>query len=573
MPRRLASLCALALLGITIGVSGAHAQAVLGPQDDALVLPRGVLRLRVLNQWTTFSERYGENTPGRVTGALEPLAIDLNLDTVGVREFPNLAPLQAGIRELTGMPDFSLSLGRTVVNSNVNVTVTPFVLEAGITKRFSVGLLVPYVRTRNDIYFNVNPLAREGNTGFNPVLANDAAARAKNQLLIDQFAASSGALSGSIAGCKANPAFLPGGACVGLLANEANAVSLMAKANAFAGAVKQLYGSNTSNGSPFIPIAGTDAAQAIDARTAAFRALYNSFGITSISSTTTGPAQSPNRLTLPDAQRILGDPAFGVAASPLQTVERSHIGDIDLGVKASLWDTFERTGKSRMEPSGINYRLAAGAVYRFGTGKADAANDFADVGTGNGQNDFEVRGFADVLVGRHFWTSFIARYNWQMADETEMRITEFPERRLAAAYRQHNVERNLGDISEVEINPRWVFNDYLSATAHYFYRLKRPDEYKGKFNVDSAVTGYADITLDAATLGKETLQEEHRLGGGMSFSTIAAFERGKAKLPMEITYFHFQTTRGNGGNVPTLYSDQIQVRIYARIFGGKEEAK
>ena len=570
MPRRLASLCALALIGSTIGVSGAHAQAVLGPQDDALVLPRGVLRLRVLNQWTTFNQRYGENTPGRQFGALEPLAIDLNLDTVGVREFPNLAPLQAGLRNLTGMPDFTLSLGKTVVNSNVNVTVTPFVLEAGLTKRVSVGLLVPYVRTRNDIYFNVNPLSREGNTGFNPLLTNDATARARNQALIDQFAAASGALNATLAQCQATPT---AGSCPAINAQRASALSLIANANAFAAGVKQLYGSATSNGSPFIPIAGTDAAQAIEARTAAFRALYQSFGVTSISTATIGPAQSPNRLSLPDAQRVLTDPLFGVNASPLQTVARSHVGDIDLGAKVSLWDTFERAGKSRMDPSGLNYRAAAGAVYRFGTGEPDAANDFADVGTGNGQNDVEIRGFADVLYGRHFWTSFIARYNWQLADDVEMRITEFPERRLAAAYRQRMVHRNLGDISEIEINPRWVFNHYFSATAHYLYRLKRPDEYSGRFNVDSATTGYAAITLDAATLGKETLQEEHRLGGGVAFSTIGAYEAGKARLPMEITYFHFQTTRGNGGNVPKLFSDQIQVRIYARLFGGKEEKK
>jgi len=570
MPRRLASLCALALFGMAIGVSGVHAQAVLGPQDDALVLPRGVLRLRVLNQWINFNQRYGQNTPGRVDGALEPLGIDFNLDTVGIREFPNLGPLQTGLRSLTGMPDFTLSLGRTVVNSNVTVTVTPIVLEAGITKRFSVGLLVPYVRTRNDIYFNVNPLSREGNTGFNPLLTNDQAARSKNQLLIDQFAAAAGALNATLAFCLANPT---AGTCPALNANRANALSLIANANAFAGGILQLYGGANSNGSPFIPIAGTDAAMAIDARTTAFRLLYNSFGVTSIATTTTGPAQSPNRLTLPDAQRVLVDPLFGVNASPLQTIEHSHVGDIDLGGKVSLWDTFERTGKSRMEPSGLNYRLAAGAVYRFGTGKTDAANDFTDIGTGNGQNDIEFRGFADVLIGRHFWTSFIARYNFQLADETEMRISDVPERRLTAEWRQHTVHRNLGDISEIEINPRWVLNDYFSTTAHYLFRMKRVDEYTGTFTIPGSVTGYGEVKLDASTLNQQTFLKEHRLGGGVAFSTIGAFERGKAKLPMEITFFHFQTTRGYGGNVPKLFSDQVQVRIYARLFGGKETPK
>jgi hypothetical protein len=564
MPRRFALSCALALFALICGVSSAQAQAVLGPQDDALVLPRGVLRVRVLNQWTDFNQRYGANTPNRANGALEPLAIDFNLDTIGISEFPNLAPLQAGLRTLTGIPDFTLSLGKTVVNSNVSVIATPIVLEAGLTKRISMGLLIPYVRTRNTIFFNVNPASREGNTGFNPLLANDGAAKTRNQQLVTQFAAAAAQLTATLAACQANPG-APG--CAAINAQRSNALALISNANAFAGGVKQLYGDSTTAGSPFIPIAGTDAAMAIDARTIAFDNLYTQFGVTSI--TSTGPTQAPARLTLPDAQRILTDPAFGVNASPLRTIERSHIGDIDLGIKASLWDTFDKAGTSRMTPSGLNYRLAAGAVFRFGTGQQDAPEDFVDIGTGNGQNDFELRGFGDILIGRNFWTSFIARYTWQMSDETEMRITDLPNKRLAAEYRQQKVERDLGDISEVEVNPRWVFNDYFSATGHYLKRFKREDKYTGTFNVDAATTGFADITLNAATLNQETVLHEDRLGFGVAFSTIAAFERAKAKLPMEITYFHFQTVNGSGGNVPKLFSDQVQVRIYARLFGGK----
>lgn len=567
MPRRFASLCAVMLVTLLFGVSDAQAQAVLGPQDDALVLPRGVLRLRVLQQWTDFKDRYGQDTPGRKNGALEPLGIDFNLDTVGLSQFPNLAPLQEGLRGLSAMGDFNLSLGRTVVNSNVSVSATPIVLEAGITKRFSVGLLVPYVRTRNTIFFNVNPAGNEGNIGFNPLLADNPAAKIQNQQLTREFFTAIQTLRTNLDNC----ANVNVGPCAGLNANRANAESLIVNATRFAGGIRQIYGDSTTKGSPFIPIAGTDAALAISARTIALDNLFTQFGVANI--TSTGPAQAPNRLTLPDAQRVLTDTLFKVNAEELRTVDRVHIGDIDLGIKASLWDTFEREGKSRMTPSGLNYRLAAGAVYRFGTGQQDAANNFVDIGTGNGQNDIELRGFADVLIGRNFWTSFIARYNFQLADETEMRITDLPNKRLAAAYRERKVKRNLGDISEFEVNPRWVFNDYFSATAHYLVRLKREDEYTGTFQVDAATTGFGALTLDAATLNQETIQREHRAGGGIAFSTIGAFERGKAKLPMEITYFHFQTTFGAGGNVPKLYSDQVQVRIYARLFGGKDVAK
>ena len=79
----------------------APAQRVLGVGDDATVLPRGVFRLQTLAQWTTFNERYGMDTPGRPDGALEPLGIDFTLDTIGVRQFPNLAAVQTGVRTLS----------------------------------------------------------------------------------------------------------------------------------------------------------------------------------------------------------------------------------------------------------------------------------------------------------------------------------------------------------------------------------------------------------------------------------------------------------------------------------------
>jgi hypothetical protein len=83
------------------------------------------------------------------------------------------------------------------------------------------------------------------------------------------------------------------------------------------------------------------------------------------------------------------------------------------------------------------------------------------------------------------------------------------------------------------------------------------------------VTGFADITLDASTLDFETETFEHRLGGGLSFSNIYSFEQGKAKVPFEVTYLHWQTVNGSGGNQPKFFTDQVQIRLYARIFGGK----
>src|SRR5689334_9682479 len=175
MRRLFVCVTAVALTFIALLPTPSRAQRVLGVGDDALVLPAGVVRFRTLAQWTWFNERYGKDTPGRPDGALEPLGIDFTLDTIGVRQFPNLAALQTGIQGLTGNPTWYATLGNTVVNLRDHVAAFPFVFEAGLSKRFSVGVQIPYVQTQTSADFRVNTSGTNGNLGFNPGFAVAAA--------------------------------------------------------------------------------------------------------------------------------------------------------------------------------------------------------------------------------------------------------------------------------------------------------------------------------------------------------------------------------------------------------------
>ena len=561
MTRRLVHVFTFTLAFIALLAPPARAQRVLGVGDDALVLPRGVLRVRTLGQWTFFNERYGMDTPGRPAGSLEPLGIDFTLDTVGVREFPNLASLQAGLRGLTGDPNYTLTLGNTQVDLRSHVTAIPFVIEAGLSRRFSIGVQIPYVQTRQSAFFDVNLNAREGTVGFNPALANTTAA-AQNAAVYTQFTTAAATLQASLNACQANPSASP--QCPALNAQRANALALIASSTAFANGFNQIYST-----SPFVPIRNTPPQLAIEARVAAFRSLYNSFGVTSIAASTTGPFPSQTTLTLRDAQRILSDSAFGVIADPLKTTTRSHVGDIDVGGKFLVFDSFGGSTEARMSPSGLNFRASVGGVVRLPTGQAESPNSFIDIGSGQGQTDLEGRFFADVLLGSRFWQSFIVRYNNQLSDRQFMRIIDQPNKALAPVYRRQKVRRDLGNVFEFETTPRFVVNSFFSVSGQYVYRHKGQDHYTGTFAIPAAVTGYSDITLDASTLDLETETREHRLGGGISYSNLHAFEQGKAKIPFEVTYLHWQTVDGSGGNQPKFFTDQIQIRLYARLFGGK----
>ncbi|MDQ6718737.1 MAG: hypothetical protein M3Z17_10395, partial [Gemmatimonadota bacterium] len=162
------------------------------------------------------------------------------------------------------------------------------------------------------------------------------------------------------------------------------------------------------------------------------------------------------------------------------------------------------------------------------------------------------------------------RYNHPLADKETMRIIDLPNLELAPLYRRQQVNRALGNTLEFETNPRWVVNQYFGLMGQYIYRHKSEDHYTGSFAIPAATTGFADITINAATLNLETEQTESRFGGGISYSNVYAFEQGKAKIPFEVTFLHQQTTKGSGGNQPKFFIDQIQLRLYARIFGGSD---
>ncbi|HVS60241.1 MAG TPA: hypothetical protein VHE82_06080 [Gemmatimonadaceae bacterium] len=562
MRRRLVSVSTVALAFIAVFAMPAPAQRVLGVGDDALTLPRGIFRFRTIGQWTQFNERYGMNTPGRPNGALEPLGVDFTLDTIGVKQFPNLATLQGGLQQLTGNPNWYATLGNTHVDLRDRVTAYPFIFEAGLSSRFSLGIQIPYVVTHSMTFFNVNTTGIQGNLGFNPALAPIATAVTQNTNFFTQFTTAANTLQGSLDACAANPGASP--SCPALNANRANAQSLVNNSRAFAGGVNQIYTT-----SPFIPIVGTDAQLTIEARTAAFRALYQQFGVNSILATTTGPFASQSRLTLRDAQRILSDTAFGIIADPLASTSHSHIGDIDIGGKFAIYDSFGRTGEARLSPHGLNFRTAVGGMFRIPTGQIESPNNFIDVGTGRGAKAVEGRWFGDLLIGSRFWQSFILRFNKPFSDNQEIRIIDLPNLELAPIYRRQTVHRTLGSALEFETTPRIVLNDFFSISGQYVYRHKGQDHYTGTFTIPVAVTGFANLTLDASTLDLETETWEHRAGGGIAFSNFYAFDQGKAKVPFDVTYLHWQTVKGSGGNQPKFFTDQIQLRLYARIFGGK----
>jgi hypothetical protein len=558
MRRWLADAWIPAMTSIAIFTTTARAQRVAGPGDDAIMVPRGAIRFSATSDWSSFDQRFGASTSAASASLVQPLGSDFTLDTIGVRELPGLTGLQSELRSLAGDPSWNPTLGNSVLPLRDRVSTFTFRLEAGLVKRVSIGVDVPYLVTRANPFFDVNTSGTEGNIGFNPALTNTAAA-AQNATLLSQFTASAASLAQKLSDCAANPG---AAGCPELNAQRASAQSLIDNSTAFATGVNTVYGA-----SPFVPIRGTDAQLAIEARVASFKALYAQFagfGVPQI--TSSGPFASQNRITVTDAQQILSDPAFGISADPLTTTSRSHFGDIAIGGKLSLFDSFGGSTRERMSPHGLNFRTAIGGAFQLPTGQVESPNNFIDVGTG-GIKAIEGRWFADLLIGSHFWQSFVVRVNKPFADDQEMRIVDPPGTPLAPLYSRQTVHRALGRTIQFETSPRLVINDFFSVGGQYVYRHKTQDQYTGTFTVPAAVTGSSDLTLDAAALAIDTETREQRASGGLTYSNLYAFEQGRAKLPFEVTYLHSQTISGSGRGQPKSFTDAIQLRVYFSVFG------
>jgi hypothetical protein len=529
------------------------AQQVLGPGDDGFVLPRGVLRVTAGFSWNGMPDRYGSD------GSRIPLGAQLSGSTLGVADIPQLAGSQSALRELAGQPTLSLSLGTVRASLDRSRITTPIILEAGLTSRVTAFVNVPYVRTRTDVALDVNPRGSSAaNVGLNPATTLDAA-RARNAAVGTALRGAATSLEQRVASCQTDPS---GVGCAAILADVPGATALVSSARTTATQIERTYGTATDAGTPFVPTRGSALEQAIEAR---LQQLGASLGALLGAEPTIGtPFAAQVPVTATELQAIVGNCETGLCAAPIQTVQRSHIGDIELGARVRLLDTFGGDERARLAPSGFNARLTAGALVRLGTGQLETPDDLTGLGTGDGQTDIEARVATDLFAGRRFWITVIGRYGSQLADRPRVRVPAYAGQVLLPVTQEAVVDRKLGSYAELEATPHWELGEYFAAFASWRYRAKAADTYRG--GVTTTDSAGATSTFDAAILGTDTESREQHLGIGIVYSTVAAFEHGRAKLPFELSLLRTQTVSGR--NAPYTSAAMAQLRVYTRLFGG-----
>lgn len=529
----------------------ARAQRVTGPWEDATVAPRGVLRIGVSPRFGQWKERLTPN------GDREPLGAVFSPDTLGA-SLPWVAGLAPPLAVLTGQPAPPLSLGSLRTSLDVTEVQTHIALDYGLTERLGLQVLVPYVKNRVHVRAVANDGGAGPTLGFNPAHAFSGA-RQQNELVVTTIETAAMTLSNELTRCLGSQ----DPSCAAINADPSGATALVQLAGQLSGAVASVYGTTVTPGGLYAPVAGGALHSAVDARLTDLNAQFHAFLGAPASGEWIETRPVPAApLAADDLEKLLGGEASGIVARPLGDYEHSHVGDIEVGAKFKLLDTFGPVATAPLPRAGA-VRLSVGGIYRLPTGQLDLPNDFTDVGAGDRQADLELRGFGDLALGPRLWISGVLRLGIQQSDRLVRRIPDHPGQPFPEAARELEVGRDLGDVFEMEAAPRYVPNDEFSISALYRYRSKGADSYDGSFQVTSA--DGTPLVLDAAVLGVGTAQKEHMLGFAVTYSTVGAYGRGTAKWPLEISYLHTQVMSGSG--TPRIQMNGIALRFYRPVRG------
>jgi hypothetical protein len=537
------AVCSLQVASAAVG----RAQGAPGLTDDAIPIPGGWVRFSVGNAWTRYDSRFGED------GAIRALGDELSTDSLGSRQLPRLTPIEGALQTLTKTPNQRLTFGRLDVRSDTRIVTTPFALEYGITRRITFGVVVPLVQTRRSAQVRVNQratgdTAKTSNVGILPVSARAGAATA-NAEIVAKLTQAANALTGLLTRCGQNPAATE---CDTIRGREADATEAARRATEFAGAVASGYGLKPED-AIVAPLEGSALAKSIEAERAALATKLAAY----VPGTVVGTLPTvTTEFSYIDLQGRVREPGLlqstlGGRLDSIATTERIGLGDVELRARVLLLDHSQR---DTLPMRGARYRLAVGGIVRFATSRPDSSRDLLDIGTGEGAGT-EVRTALDVAAGR-VGATIAARFARSFARTVEVPLVGYPVGGFP--YPEFGeVSRKAGDVFGLDVTPRFFFGDWLAFEGRFGMERTGAPTFSGTESPCSACVVLANSVLPTETTVR-------LLGGGVRYSTVDSFLRGRARYPIEVSYRHLETIGGDAG-APKAFRDQLEMRIYYRI--------
>ncbi|MDQ2665371.1 MAG: hypothetical protein M3Z05_05105 [Gemmatimonadota bacterium] len=519
----------------------AKAQLTLSHTDDAAPVPQGALRFRVTTGWTRFDERF-------IAGGRRSLSDEVSSDSLGSAQLPYLVPIEQGLRTLAADPNARLSLGHLAAYSDARIVTTPIVFEYGLTRRLSIGVLVPIVQTRRNIAFGINKDSG-ANVGFVASRQRDSAAK-MNALVYGGFKSASDSLATLVARCPTNPG---AAGCAAVNANTADAAAAGAAARAFADALKAALGTDSSV-TRIAPKTGGEFASDIRIRQGFVNVMVRKYlGASAGASTQVFTQSSP--FSYIDLQGRNGVPGLLQSSvggvDSLQTMNKLTPGGATVGVQFQVFDHFRMDSLARPR---LQTRLAVGGGFKFEKLPQDSARTLGTIPAGNG-SAVELHSAMDIITGQLGGTVAV-RYTKYLSHTVNAPLVGDPAlfwpvpvfgSALATA----------GSVAGLDLTPRLLIGSSFAFDGHYGF------ERTGATIYDRIAPSSCAI-CDGASVISTASRNAQRVGFGVRYSTVDAWQRGEQGTPIEVSFTHLQTITGDSG-VARLQRDQVQVRLFIGV--------
>jgi hypothetical protein len=528
----------------------ARAQSNLSHLDDAAPLPAGMLRLRIANVWTRFDERFAAS-------GMSPLGAGLSTDSLGSAQLPRLLPVEAGLRTLAMDPALRLSLGRLQVASNARIVTTPLAIEFGLTRRLSVGILVPVVQTRRVAQAVVTGDATWANVGY-VASGSRGAAAAANLAVATAYRSAADSLQRLLSNCPGNPS---ASGCAAVNANRADAVAARARAEDYAAGARALGATDTD--ALIAPRRSSDLADVLEARRIQLNQQLQQY-LGAGAGAGGSVFFAPTDFSYIDLQGRAGAPALlggrlGGGLDSIRTTEKIGFGDIAIGARFLLFDRFQYDSAP---PSRIQSRLIVGGAVRLPTSRPDSALSLVDIPTGDGAG-VELNTAWDAIVGR-FGATVGARYAKSFARTVQAAVYGDPEADFPYPLFAPRA-RTSGDVLGLDLTPRLLLTESIALNLHYGLERIGATTYGSP---EAAPTDPCPTCLSIAPLAIETTsgtaRTAQRLGFGIRYSTVESFARGRARYPIEVSFVRLATVSGDPG-VAKQTRDQLQLRLFYQL--------
>lgn len=514
----------------------------LSNTEDARTLPKGTVRLRALNAWTRIDEVY--DAAADSANRLHPLGNAFASGALGVRELPSLLPAQSALRTLTGDANFQLNVGQLVSSADSRVVTTPFTLEYGVTNRLTLGVTVPVIQTHTTVFVELNPRAKipprignpitlglsAVNVGPNPAKLGNSNAQQANQGVINQLTDALGQLHSYIAGCASSGTCSP--------SDVSSAMQAAVQDSLFRNAIAVIYGTDNT-ASPFAPFGS--AQTTINSRLTSLQTTVNGLLGTSYSFTGLAGANAPAALL---QLQQLATALPGIGYDSLGSPDRIGIGDVEVSAAFKLMDGFGDTTRNRA------VRTLLRAVVRLPTGQPTFGIVPFEVGTGTHQTGGDLAAIVDTRLSRRFMATLVAQYTAYFTNAALLRVPNSDYSLFPLVPAVPGMWRE-GNAIQLEATPRVQLTSSLSFNGAYALRHQAAPQY-------TTLDGSPAPVFDATT--------EQRVGLGFGYSTVNRYQAGRSSFPFEVFFTHLETIAASGGLTPKYRRDQVELRIYYRLF-------